>query len=201
MRTPAPTLLPLLRSQRQGELLALLFLHPDREYTLTEVADILGTNVKAVHAEAERLVGSGILHDRRVGPARLLRAATDTILARPLTDLLAVTFGPVPVLNETLPSVHGVIRAFIFGSWAARYCGEPGPVPNDVDVLVVGDADLDDLDVVARTAEDVLRRSVNVRRVREVTWLAPEGTDPFLDSIRQAALVELRAAASTPSAA
>jgi hypothetical protein len=88
---------------------------------------------------ATRLVGAGLPTDRRVGNVRLLRAATDTPLSRPLTDLLAVTYGPLPVLTDALAAVPGVERAFIYGSWAARYRGEPGPVPDDVDVLASDD--------------------------------------------------------------
>src|SRR6266511_4000302 len=38
MRSQAPPLLPILRSRHQGELLAVLLLHPDREYTLSELS-------------------------------------------------------------------------------------------------------------------------------------------------------------------
>jgi hypothetical protein len=39
---PAPSLLPILRSQQQGEILALLFLEPDLELSLTEIAARVG---------------------------------------------------------------------------------------------------------------------------------------------------------------
>ena len=133
------SLLPLLRSRTQGDLLALTYLHPEREYTLTEAARLIGTSVKSVHTEADRLVQAGLLADRRVGVARLIRAETNTPLARPLTDLLAATYGPLPVLTDALREVRGVDRAYIYGSWAARYSGEAGPPPADVDVLVVGE--------------------------------------------------------------
>ena len=56
MRTPPPALLPLLRSQVQGELLALLlYLHLDGEYSLTDAAKHIGVTPRAVHAEASRL--------------------------------------------------------------------------------------------------------------------------------------------------
>lgn len=120
-------MLPLLRSQIQGDLLALLYLHPDREYSLTEAAGLIGASVKAVHTEASRLVAAGFLRDSRRGNVRLLRAATDTALTRPLTDLLAVTYGPLPVLTDLLSDVEGVDRAFIYGSWgrAPRRGGRP----------------------------------------------------------------------------
>lgn len=191
MRSSAPALLPLLRSQVQGDLLALLYLHPGREYSLTEVARRIGSSVKAVHVEATRLVGAGLIRDARRGNLRLLSAAVDTPLARPLTDLLAVTYGPVPVLTDLLSGVDGVEQAFIHGSWAARYTGEPGPVPVDVDVLVVGTADRDDLDEVAVTAERALEREVNIRRVASSAWATADSGDPFLTSVRGRPLVEL----------
>lgn len=191
MRTGSPALLPLLRSQIQGDLLALLYLEPEREYTLSEAARRIGASFQTVHHEVSRLVQAGLITDRRQGNNRLVRAVTDSPLSRPLTDLLAVTYGPLPVLTEQLASVPGVHRAFIYGSWAARHSGEPGPPPHDVDVLVVGTADADDLDDAARAAEQRLRREVNIRRIRPDTWEQPAPTDAFLTSVRSRPLVEL----------
>lgn len=192
MRTPAPSLLPLLRSRVQGDLLAQLYLHPDREYSLTEVARNIGASVKAVHVEASRLVSAGLIMDSRRGNVRLLRAALDTPLARPLTDLLAVTYGPQPVLTDLLSDVSGVLRAFIYGSWAARYQGEPGPIPADVDVLAVGTADRDELHEIAEAAQQRLARPVSIHRVSTDSWNDPDPSDTFLASVRQRPLVELR---------
>ena len=99
--------------------------------------------------------------------------------------------GPLPVLNDLLADVDGITHAFIYGSWAARYLGEPGPVPGDVDVLVVGTADPDDLDEIARAAQNRLRRPVDIRRIRPAAWASPDPTDPFLASVRERPLVEL----------
>ncbi|HSF26048.1 MAG TPA: helix-turn-helix domain-containing protein [Actinomycetes bacterium] len=175
----------------QGKLLALTYLHPDREYSLTEAAALVGASVKAVHQEASRLVEAGLLADRRVGTARLVRVAGSPI-QRQLTELIAVTYGPLPVLTDALRSVAGVHRAFIYGSWAARYHGEPGPVPADVDVLVVGTARRDDLDEVARSVEPILGRMVNIRRVKPAAWDAGDATDTFLATVRNRPLVELQ---------
>ncbi len=191
MRTQAPPLLPLLRSQAQGNLLALLYLHPDREYSLTEAAGLIGVSVKTVHAEASRLVAAGFIADSRRGNVRLLRAMTGTPVSLPLTDLLAVTYGPLPVLTDLLAAQAGVCAAFIYGSWAARYSGEPGPVPGDVDVLVVGTADRDDLDDVARAAQERLGRPVDIRRIAPAAWAGPASSNAFIATIRQRPIIEL----------
>ncbi len=84
-----------------------------------------------------------------------------------------------------------VRRGFIYGSWAARYSGEPGAPPRDVDVLVVGKTSPQDLDDVAWSVEPRLRRPVNFRRVSEVEWENPAGQDEFLRTVRSRALAEV----------
>src|SRR5262245_1831836 len=94
-----PRLLPLLRSPFQGELLAWLFLHPDEEYSATDLGKRLGVSQSTASREADRLAEAGFIEERRIGNLRLLRAKTDTAVARPLTDLLAVTYGPLAILG------------------------------------------------------------------------------------------------------
>jgi hypothetical protein len=195
MRTSSSPLLPLLRSRVQGDLLALVYLNPAEEYSITQMAHRIGASVKAVHQEVTRLVETGLLADRKLGTSRLVRSVQDSLLTRPLTDLLAVTYGPLPVLTRSLAGLDGVDQAFIYGSWAARYNGEPGPVPADVDVLVIGDVDPDDLDERAREAEAVLRREVNIRRLRLATWKNED--DPFVTTVRARPLVELHLDSTT----
>lgn len=188
-------LLPLLRSALQGELLAWLFLHPDDEFPQMELAHLFGVSASGVTREVDRLAAAGLVHHRRLGNLRLVRAATETALSRPLTELLALTYGPIAVLPGLLRDVPGVDEAYIYGSWAARYQGEPGPVPRDIDVLAVGDPDDDDLYDVARTAERRLGREVNIRRVTPRDWDAPEG-NPLLESVRSRPLVKLQIGAA-----
>ncbi len=184
-------LLPLLPSRATGALLALLYLHPDRDYSLAEAGALIGASPKVMHTEADRLVTAGLVRETRRGRARLLRAETGGPVSRALTDLLAVTYGPLPVLTDLLSEVAGVEQAYIYGSWAARYLGEPGPVPNDVDVLVIGTADADDLYDVARKAERRLEREVNVNLISPRYWEAPDPADSFLKHVRERPLVKL----------
>ncbi len=72
-----------------------------------------------------------------------MRGDTANVVFGLLAALMAVTFGPAPVLRELLAGVPGVPEAWIYGSWAARYAEQPGPAPKDVDVLIVGAADPD----------------------------------------------------------
>jgi DNA-binding transcriptional ArsR family regulator len=134
MKVRPPALLPLLRSPFLGEMLAWLFLHPDEEFSATELARRFGVSQATVSRDADRLVEANLIRARRIGDLRLLRADLDTVVARPLTDLLAVTYGPMAVLGGLLASVEGVDEAYLYGSWAARYSGEPGRPPDKIDL-------------------------------------------------------------------
>jgi predicted nucleotidyltransferase len=176
MKEAAPALLPLLRSRVQGEILAWIVLHADQQFSLVEIAQAVGTSPPTVKREVDRLVGAGIVSETRRGNTRLIQAETDNPVYRPLAELMSVTFGPIGVLRELLEAVPGVERAFIYGSWAARYAGDAGAVPRDIDVLVVGTPDRTLLDEAVDAAEQRLRREVNVRRVSPETWAADDGS-------------------------
>lgn len=183
MRETPPLLLPLLRSNAVGELLAWLYLHPEKEYSTTDLAKRTGVSQPTVSREADRFAAAGLIKERRHGNLRLICADTDTVIAKPLTDLLATTFGPAAVLPPLLQPIPGVDEAYIYGSWAARHANQAGPPPRDIDVLVVGSPDEDELYDVARAAERVLGREVNISRISSASWNADRG-DPFVTSLR-----------------
>lgn len=191
MKVAAPALLPILRSDTVGELLARLFLAPEDRFTLTELSDALGVSLPTVVREVDRMLESGLLLEERVGRSRRVWANQDSALFEPLASLLALTYGPKPVLERLLGGVPGAERAFIYGSWAARYRGEAGGQPNDVDVLVVGTADADELFERADQARRLVSREVSVRQVARDVWDDPDPRDAFLKHVRSRPLVEL----------
>jgi DNA-binding transcriptional ArsR family regulator len=107
MRSTAPELLPILRSRHLAEMLTLLLLHPDAEYTLSEVAGKLGLPLTTVRREATRLSGSGLIQERRVGRSRLVSANPASRYTRPLTELVSLAFGPSsPSARNSVPSAQ-----------------------------------------------------------------------------------------------
>ncbi len=160
MRSDGPALLPVFRSQHQAELLMWLYLHPDAEYGVSELADRLGVPLSTLHREVVRLDRAGLIASRMLGRNRLIRANVGHPAAGALTQLLGVTFGPRVVIAEEFADL-GARQVVIFGSWAARHAGEEGPPPHDIDVLVVGEADRADVYEAADRAQARLGIEVN----------------------------------------
>ena len=163
MRSDAPVLLPIFRSRHQAELLARLLLHPDTEFTLSELVEHLDVPPTTLQREAQRLAQVELIRDRKVGRTRLYSANPTNPVTGPLTQLLMMSFGPIEVIAEEF-AIEGVEQVVIFGSWAARYAGQPGPPPKDIDVLVVGSAG--ELDVFAAADRAQRRIGIEVNPVR-----------------------------------
>ena len=163
-------LLPFLRSQTQGELLARLFLNPDREFTLSALARAIESSIPGVHHEVERLYNAGYINERREGRNRLVRARMDSVIVEPLTTLLALSYGPIPVIEAALTGAKGITQVFIFGSWAKRYSGETGGVPNDIDLGVIGSASTDELEDLLEDAKKILGREIDIKKFTTSSW-------------------------------
>jgi predicted nucleotidyltransferase len=186
----APSLLPILRSQQQGEILALLLGDPDLELSLTEIAapDRHSPPFGLPRDPARRTSRPGhVTQDRehQTCPGQ----HRQPVLRRP-GRILTRAFGVPAVLAKALRDVSGITAAYIYGSWAARHEGQTGQRPvGDIDVLVLGEPDRDQLYAALSIAEERLARPVQVT-IRNRTWLE-SGSGAFHDTIISRPLVKL----------
>lgn len=137
MRKNPPSLLPLLRSEMQADLLGALLLQPTRAWSLDELTSLVGAPVSSVHRELLRAVDAGlVVRDDRQRPHRY-KAAKDSPAYRPMRDLLELTVGVTKRLRDALCGIAGLRAAAIHGGWAR---GRVTPT-SDIDVIVVIDGD------------------------------------------------------------
>lgn len=189
-RQPTPALLPILRSQQQGEILALLLGDPDLELSLTGIAARTSTPHASVHREIERAEQAGLVVTRKLGNTRLVRANTASPYYAGLAEVLTRAFGVPAVVAEALHPVNGIAAAYLYGSWAARHDGQTGQRPvGDIDVLILGDPDRDQLYAALSDAEERLGRPVQAT-VRDADWL-DTGSGAFHDTVTSRPLLRL----------
>jgi predicted nucleotidyltransferase len=86
------------------------------------------------------------------------------------------------VVADEFASLEDVVLVAIFGSWAARYHGQRGRPPNDVDVLVAGTPDRVAMYAAAERAESRLGRPVNPVVCSPGQWADP--TEPLIREIK-----------------
>ena len=188
MREQAPAVFPVFRSRFTVAVLARTYIG-DGEYSIGELAAMAKTDTGTMTREVRRLEQAGVLRSRTVGRTKLVRANHEAPFYSPLRDLVVIVLGPAEVLGEELAGLQGVSAAAIFGSWAARVSGEAGPAPGDIDLLVVGQPDRDDLHDAVGRARSRLGREVNTVALSADRWDADD--DPFLAEVRRRPMVAL----------
>ena len=176
MKVPAPSLAPILRSDAQGRMLARVLADPDKSHSLSDLVVATGTSMPTVLREVLRAEQAGILTTEKVGPMRRACARVDYPLYDAVRRIILATYGPPTVVAEEFAGIQGAEAVLLIGSWAARYLGEAGRAPNDVDVLVVGDADRDLVDDAAQRVEERIGMPVQATVRTRSHWRSGRGS-------------------------
>jgi len=187
--TVEASLLPILRSRGQAEILCAVLANPNREWTLGELAKVSGQSLPTVQREVERAELAALVESRRMGRQRLVKAGPSQIAIQ-LANLLLWSYGPKFVIAEEFAGIKGIDRLFIFGSWAARYHGVDGYPPQDIDVLVVGTADFFEVANASHYASNKLQIDVNPKIVPHTWWEEKSGSG-LREEIERRPIVEI----------
>ncbi len=187
MKVPAPALAPILRSDAQGRILARVLTDPDASYSLSDLVAWSKTSMPTVQREIDRADQAGIVKTEKVGPTRLVRANVSHPLHEAVRRIILATYGPPAVIANEFQGIDGAEAVLLFGSWAARYRGEAGRAPNDIDVLVIGDADRDAVDDAAERAERRIGLPVQATVRSRAQWDAAR--ESFIRRVRSRPLV------------
>jgi len=188
MKAAVPSLSPLFRSDTQGRLLASVFVAPAEEQSITALAARARTSVPTALREIDRAESASVVTVRRVGNTRLVRANSEHPLYESLYRLILATYGPPAILREEFGTVEGIEALLIFGSWAARYSGEPGRAPNDIDVLVVGSPKRAEVHEATERAERRIGMPVQATIRSSARWREP-ADDSFVAEITSRPIV------------
>lgn len=177
--------LPIFRSPEQERLLAELYVFADAALSLSELAARAGTSLGGTHKEVERLEAAGLVRSTTVGRTRLIEADDSSPVFLELRSLLLKTLGPEPLLRSALADIEGIVKAFIFGSWA----NPAEQSPADIDVLVIGEPDVGAVYDAVSAVEAELGRPINVGVRSPSEWENADGA--FERSVRSGPRIDL----------
>lgn len=85
----ADRLEPLFGSKTRARLLEILLGSPERRFYVRELIRLVGAGASSVQRELESLEALGLVYSEREGRTRFFRAAPESALAAPLTELIA----------------------------------------------------------------------------------------------------------------
>ncbi|GAA1268570.1 ArsR family transcriptional regulator [Planotetraspora silvatica] len=189
MRSIGPRGAPIFRTETQARLLAALCLRTDQTWTLASLARSLGASPSSLHPEIHRLEEAGLLTATAIGRSRVLSIDQTHPVVKPLTEILDYLYGPGVVIAEEFGSIPEIELLLIFGSWAARHNGEPGPPPHDIDVLVVGTAERAEIYAAADRAQVRVGLPVNPVLASRRRWQS--ASDALIRQIKASPTIDL----------
>ncbi len=188
MRTLPPPLMAIFRSKLQGDLMARVLLEPG-EHSISDLAALIQEPFPTVAREANRLEKAGIFRMKSIGKSRIVFANEENPALKPLRELVLMTFGPRRIIEDEFSKVSGVTQVIIYGSWAARYLGYQGNFPGDIDVLILGTPDLDEVFDAAERVEKIVGTPVNPKVMNTSIWEA--SLEPFVQEVKSRPHIEI----------
>ena len=158
MSTPPPALSDVLFGQIRGGVLALLYGWADKAFYVRQIARHLHASAGAVRRELEKLAAVDLIVRTSLGNQVFYQVNQRHPVFFEMRALVNKTVGIFNTLHSALESLGNRISvAFVYGS-IARQEERAG---SDIDLMIIGDIELDDVLVRLSEAETALSRAVN----------------------------------------
>ncbi len=142
----------------RGALLALLYGRADQSFYTRQIAREVDASVGTVQRELENLSKVGLIVRNSVGNQVFYQANREASIFPEMRALVKKTIGVVSVLRSALQVLSKrIVVAFVYGSVAR----EEETAQSDIDLMVVGDATLDEVLSRIAAVEKVIGRPIN----------------------------------------
>ena len=159
MRATAETVENVIFGKGRAAILGLLYEHPDQSFYYRQLTrELKGLSVGTLQRELDTLSRLGLIERSTIGKQVFYRANRNHPIFTELRALVAKTVGAIPTLRSTLaPLTDRISVAFIYGSMARG----KETAESDIDLLIVGKVELEDVIARLGNVEASLRRPVN----------------------------------------
>ncbi|MCL4562362.1 MAG: nucleotidyltransferase domain-containing protein, partial [Chloroflexi bacterium] len=136
----------------------------------------------AVWKELNKLEKISILTSKRQGNSKTYRVNPQCPIAPELSSMVLKTSGVGAAIAHKLNRLGRIIEAYIYGSYASGTADEN----SDIDLMVIGEVNLEEFSLIISEAEKELNRPINYVIFSEAEWngkLARK--EPFAVNVNQ----------------
>jgi predicted nucleotidyltransferase len=146
----------IITSKARLAILRLFFLNPASTYHMRQISRVLDLNVSQVRKELRNLVEAGVLNKVKAGNADFYSLDRDFMFYKEFDGIIRKSLGVEYIVKRALGSIAGIESAFIFGSYVE---GRIMP-KSDIDVMIIGEPDINELARAVHALEKRLKRPV-----------------------------------------
>lgn len=145
-------------SPYRRQVLAVLFLRPDEQFHVRELARITAVSAGSLHRELKAMAASGLLVREKLGNQVFYKANVECSIHEELAAIFRKTMGLASLLQDALSDLDDKIQiAFVFGSMASGR----QTAGSDLDVCVLGEASLLEVVKALSPVHETLQREIN----------------------------------------
>jgi predicted nucleotidyltransferase len=180
-----------LRSNLRKALLTHYLVNRSASHYIRELAALLRVDPTNLSRELNRLEEEGLFRSELRGNQKYYSLNKEYPLLKEVFTILRRTIGVIPAVSEALRKIPGIQAAYLYGSFAKQ----EEDAASDIDVLIVGNPEPNELANAAARLEKLLNREISYTVIADQELkrkLADH--DPFLSDIWNGKLVQLIAA-------
>ncbi len=156
----------LITSKSRVEILTWFLTHPGERFHYLQLDKLLKSSRPSIQKELKRLEDARIILSVKEANVRFYWINQDHPLYPELKSIVFKTAGLADYLKDSLTDIGDVETALIYGSVARNV----EDVTSDVDLLVIGDVDMDALHEAIETAEASISREINPTVFTRKEW-------------------------------
>ena len=176
-RTTIVDMFRITKSKLREDLLVLYFTNPSKKYYLRELERLLNFSVGNIRRELIKLESAGLFLSENKGNLLYYYLNQSYPLFDELKSIIFKTSGVPKMLQNILKKINGISQAFIYGSFAKGEEKED----SDIDLLIIGKVDEDELIEEINKLERKLQREINYAIYgKEDFNKKKEGSNPFI---------------------
>jgi predicted nucleotidyltransferase len=163
-------------SGMRAKVLAWFYMHHDESFFVRQLATILKEDPTNLSRELSNLDKAGILSSTRQGNLKYFQVNKNCSFFNELKRFILKTVGIVGDMKSSLEKFPDIKYAFIYGSYAK---GEE-KADSDIDLIIIGDVDLDRLDLLISNLEKKFGRTINYVTYDYKEFLTKKKKDGFI---------------------
>jgi predicted nucleotidyltransferase len=145
-------------SRLRSKVLGWFFTHVDERFFVRQLKSLLNEDPTNLSRELSRLESLSILVSEREGRQKYFRVNKGSPFFEEMKGLILKTAGVAGVIKTALERIGGIKYAFVYGSFAKNQ----EKTESDVDLIVIGKANLDEIEDALSKGEGQLGRSINL---------------------------------------
>jgi predicted nucleotidyltransferase len=145
-------------SKLRSKVLGWFFTHVDERFFVRQLKSLLNEDPTNLSRELSRLESLNILVSEREGRQKYFRVNKGSPFFEEMKGLILKTAGVAGVIKTALERIGGIKYAFVYGSFAKNQ----ERTESDVDLIVIGKANLDEIEDALSKAEGQLGRTINI---------------------------------------